>query len=117
MAGVVHLASALLTFPSCRAVFHRRRPVVSVHLGLFAVPIVAQVVLVFWCAAGPLWGDFCHRVAGLIICPTHLGGSVAGTLVWLGGAGGVSAKCLLVLSVEMIFYFDGFANGQINKIS
>ena len=29
----------------------------------------------------------------------------------------VSAKCLLILSVEMIFYFDGFANGQINKIS
>ena len=28
-----------------------------------------------------------------------------------------SAKCLLILSVEMIFYFDGFANGQINKIS
>ena len=29
----------------------------------------------------------------------------------------MSAKCLLILSVEMIFYFDGFANGQINKIS
>ena len=28
----------------------------------------------------------------------------------------MSAKCLLILSVEMIFYFDGFANGQINKI-
>ena len=27
------------------------------------------------------------------------------------------SKCLLILSVEMIFYFDGFANGQINKIS
>ena len=24
---------------------------------------------------------------------------------------------LLILSVEMIFYFDGFANGQIDKIS
>ena len=29
----------------------------------------------------------------------------------------MSAKCLLILSVEMIFYFHGFANGQINKIS
>ena len=29
----------------------------------------------------------------------------------------MSAKCLLILSVEMIFYFDGFANGQINIIS
>ena len=25
--------------------------------------------------------------------------------------------CQMILSVEMIFYFDGFANGQINKIS
>ena len=29
----------------------------------------------------------------------------------------VSAKCLLILSVEMIFIFNGFANVQINKIS
>ena len=29
----------------------------------------------------------------------------------------MSAKCLLILSVEMIFIFDGFADGQINKIS
>ena len=28
----------------------------------------------------------------------------------------VSAKCLLILSAEMIFIFDGFANAQINKI-
>ena len=26
-------------------------------------------------------------------------------------------KCLLILSVEMIFIFDGFNNGQINKTS
>ena len=26
-------------------------------------------------------------------------------------------RCLLILSVEMIFIFDGFADGQINKIS
>ena len=29
----------------------------------------------------------------------------------------MSAKGLLILSVEMIFIFDGFADGQINKIS
>ena len=29
----------------------------------------------------------------------------------------ISAKCLLILSVEMISIFDGFANAQINKIS
>ena len=29
----------------------------------------------------------------------------------------MSAKCLLILSIEMIFIFDGFANDQINKIS
>ena len=31
--------------------------------------------------------------------------------------GKMSAKCLLILSVEKIFIFDGFADGQINKIS
>ena len=49
--------------------------------------------------------------------PTHLGSSVADTLIWLGNARKMSAKCMLILSVEMIFCFDGFANGQINKIS
>ena len=29
----------------------------------------------------------------------------------------MSAKYLLILSVEMIFILDGFANDQINKIS
>ena len=29
----------------------------------------------------------------------------------------MSAKCLLILSVEMIFIFDEFANGRIDKIS
>ena len=28
----------------------------------------------------------------------------------------MSAKCLLILSVVMVFIFDGFANAQINKI-
>ena len=29
----------------------------------------------------------------------------------------MSAKCLLILSVEMIFTFDGFVNGQIIKLA
>ena len=29
----------------------------------------------------------------------------------------MSAKCLLIVSVEMIFISDGFADDQINKIS
>ena len=41
---------------------------------------------------------------------------MADTLIWLDNTGKMSAKCLLILSVEMIFIFDGFADGQINKI-
>ena len=52
-----------------------------------------------------------------VVCPTHLRNSMADTLIWLDNTRKMSAKCLLILSVEMIFYFDGFANGQINKIS
>ena len=29
----------------------------------------------------------------------------------------LSAKCFLILSVEMTFIFDGFVDGQINKIT
>ena len=42
---------------------------------------------------------------------------MADTLIKLDNTRKMSAKCLLILSVEMILYFDGFANGQINKIS
>ena len=42
---------------------------------------------------------------------------MADTLIWLDNTGKMSAKCLLILSVEMIFIFVGFADGQINKIS
>ena len=44
---------------------------------------------------------------------------MADTLISLDNTRKMSAKCLLILSVEMsvYFYFDGFANGQINKIS
>ena len=35
----------------------------------------------------------------------------------VGSTREMSAKCLLILSVEMIFVFDGFADDQINKIS
>ena len=42
---------------------------------------------------------------------------MADTLIWLDNTGKMSAKCLLILSVEMTFIFDRFADGQINKIS
>ena len=35
----------------------------------------------------------------------------------LDNARKMSVKCLLILSVEMTFIFDGFADGQINKFS
>ena len=44
---VMHLASTLLTFPSCQAIFHQHQPMVSMHLSSFAMPIVAQVILTF----------------------------------------------------------------------
>ena len=61
--------------------------------------------------------SFCHRVTKLIVCPTHLRNSMPDTLIWLDNTRKMSAKCLLILSVEMIFIFDGFADGRINKIS
>ena len=42
---------------------------------------------------------------------------MADTQIWLDNTKKMSAKCLLILSVEMIFIFDGFTDGQINKIS
>ena len=42
---------------------------------------------------------------------------MADTLIQLDNTRKMSVKCLLILSVEMIFIFDGFADGQINKIS
>ena len=34
---------------------------------------------------------------------------MADTLIWLDNTRRMSAKCLLILSVEMILIFDGFA--------
>ena len=45
--NVMHLASTLLTFPSCQAIFHQHQPMVSMHLSSFAMPVVAQVILIF----------------------------------------------------------------------
>ena len=42
---------------------------------------------------------------------------MADTPIWLDNTKKMSAKCLLILPVKMIFIFDGFADGQINKIS
>ena len=37
MTNVMHLASTLLTFPSCQAIFHQHQPMVSMHLSSFAM--------------------------------------------------------------------------------
>ena len=42
MTNVMHLASTLLTFPSCQAIFHQHQPMVSMHLSSFAVPVVCS---------------------------------------------------------------------------
>ena len=62
-------------------------------------------------------GIYLLKVKKLIICPTHLRSSMADTLIWLDNTRKMSAKCLLILLVEMIFIFDGFADGRISKIS
>ena len=41
----------------------------------------------------------------LIICPTHSRNSMADTLIYLENTRRISAKCLLIPSVEMIFIF------------
>ena len=53
----------------------------------------------------------------LIVRPTHLRNSMADTLIWLDNTRKMSAKSSRILSVEMIFIIDGFADGRINKIS
>ena len=53
MTNVMHLASTLLTFPSCQAIFHQHQPMVSMHLSSFAMPVVAQVILTFNTPQGP----------------------------------------------------------------
>ena len=47
MTNVMRLASTLLTFPSCQAIFHQHQPMVSMHLSSFAMPVVAQIILIF----------------------------------------------------------------------
>ena len=54
MTNVMHLASTLLTFPSCQAIFRQHQPMVSMHLCSFAMPVVAQIILIFQYATGPL---------------------------------------------------------------
>ena len=42
---------------------------------------------------------------------------MADTLIELENTRKMSAKCLLILSAGMIFIFDGFADGRMDKIS
>ena len=46
MTNVMCLASTLLTFPSCQAIFHQHQPMVSMHVSSFAMSVVAQVILI-----------------------------------------------------------------------
>ena len=50
---------------------------------------------------------FCYKVAKLIVCPTHLRNSMTDTSILLDNTRKVSAKCLLILSVnvKMIYIF------------
>ena len=36
-----------ITFPSCQAIFHQHQSMVSMHLSSFAMPVVAQIILIF----------------------------------------------------------------------
>ena len=42
---------------------------------------------------------------------------MADTMIQLDNTRKMSAKCLLILSVEMIFYFDGFMDLPIAKLT
>ena len=53
MTNVIHLASILSTFPSCQAILHQHRTMVSMHLSSFAMPIVAQIIVTFITQQGP----------------------------------------------------------------
>ena len=43
----------IVNFPSCQAIFLQHQPMVSMHLSLFAMPIVAQIIVIFYHATGP----------------------------------------------------------------
>ena len=58
----------------------------------------------------------CYRVTKLIVCPTHLRNSVVDTLIYLDNTRKMSAKCLLILSVKMI-YILGDCHGRIDENS
>ena len=116
MTKVIHLDATLRTFPSCQAVFHQHQPMVALHLSSFTMPIVAQVIVTL----------LCHRA--LVTRLLSQGYKVnrlsntfmkfyGDTLIKLDNTRKMFVRCLLILSGEMIFIFDGFADGQINNIS
>ena len=73
----------IVNFPLCQAIFyqHQHQVMVTMHLSSFAMPVVAQIMVTFYHATGPLWQDFCHSVTTLIVCPTHLRNSMVDTLI------------------------------------
>ena len=80
---------------------------VSMHLRSFAMPVVAQIIVTFYYAKVNRLSNTFKKFYGR---HTDLVGQYTRKM---------SVKCLLILSVKMIFIFifDGFADGQINKIS
>ena len=117
MTNVMHLASTLLTLPSCQAIFHQHQPIVS---------YASQLVRYARCYSS--YSDFLIRHMALVkrlLSQGYKVNRLSNTFKTfygrhtdlVGQYKKMSAKCLLILSVEMIFYFDGFANGQVNKIS
>ena len=37
----------IVNFPSCQAIFHHHQRMVSMHLSSFAMPVVAQIIVIF----------------------------------------------------------------------
>ena len=53
----------------------------------------------------------------VIICPTHLRNSMVDTLIKLDNTRKMSAICLLILSVEMIFIFMDLPMAELIKLA
>ena len=44
----------IVNFPLCQAIFYQHEPTVSMHLSSFPMPVVAQIIVTFYHATGPL---------------------------------------------------------------
>ena len=105
MTNVMHLASTLLTFPSCQAIFHQHQPMVSMHLSSFAMPVVAQIILTFLTRHRALLKRLLSQGYKVNRLSNTFKKFYGRQTDLVGQYKKMSAKCLLILSVEMIFYF------------